>query len=147
MALLGRDVEHRFASEVDHLIADSQIVVVHSALWGFGHQFDCDIRKLPARLISIFLDVLGARRSLAFSTYSFSFCGSHSFDLTNTRSEVGVLSEVGPQWPGAHRTHQPIYSYSIIGPHADSFLGLHARTAWGPGSAMERFEILNARQL
>ena len=140
-------VDRRFADEFSQSAGGSEVIVIHSALWSFGHHFDGNIRQLPRRLIQLMLDVIGPRRTLCFPAYTFSFCGSRVFDIAQTKSEVGALSEAARLWPGAVRTRQPVYSYALIGPHAEMFRGLKAETAFGNFSAMEMFEHLNARQL
>jgi aminoglycoside 3-N-acetyltransferase len=139
--------ERSFADELNYVIGGSDVVVAHSALWTFGHQFDGDIRRLPERLIAIMLEILGPKRSLAMPTYTFSFCSLRKFDLTRSKSEVGTLTEAFRKRTDVIRTLQPIYSYAILGPHAEAFASALALTAFGKGSAMSLFESLNVQQL
>ncbi len=122
-------------------------VVVHTALWAFGHHFGADVRRLPETLLRLMREAIGPRRTIGFPTYSFSFCGSGVFDLVRTKGEVGALNEYARRQPGALRTTQPIYSYVFLGPDAGAFADIRAATAWGAGSAMERMEHLNVRQV
>jgi aminoglycoside N3'-acetyltransferase len=126
---------------------DNVPIVVHTALWSFGHHFGADVRRLPETLLRLMREAVGPRRTIGFPTYSFSFCRNGIFDLLRTKGEVGALNEYARRQTDALRTRQPIYSYVFTGPDSGAFADIRATTAWGAGSAMELMERINVRQV
>lgn len=58
------------------------------------------------------------------------------FDVAETPSRMGVLTEVFRLMPGALRSAHPSHSVTAIGPHARAYTADHhqAETSFGPGS-------------
>jgi aminoglycoside 3-N-acetyltransferase len=148
LMLKKQETETRFREAFSAIAGnDSSALVIHSALWSFGHHFEGDLLNLPLRLLTLMREAVGANRTLVFPTYSFSFCQSSIYDIATTKSEVGVLTEQARHQPGAIRSRQPIYSYAFLGPDAQVGQTFRPVTAWGEGSAMAWMQHANTRQV
>lgn len=83
--------------------------------------------------------------TFAFPAFTFSFCGGKPFHLYESPSETGVLADwVLHYLPNAKRTHHPIYSFVVIGPHADAILACPSSTTFSEDSPFGLFERQNA---
>lgn len=141
-------MDTEFQGEFSALLGDdTEVVVLHSGLWTFGHQFGVDAREVPAHLLRLLLEVLGCERTIIIPSYSFSFCSTREYDLHRTLPETGVLATTALSSEHAVRTKQPVYSNIVFGPRAAELGSLVAQTAWGLGSAMAWFEKINATYL
>ena len=66
------------------------------------------------------------------------------FDIHNTPSERGVLTEFIRQLPGAVRSFHPFHSYAAIGKDAESIVSNVSRHAFGFETPKERLINMNA---
>jgi FkbH-like protein len=84
--------------------------------------------------------------TLVFPAFTFSFTRTGVFDCQNTPSETGMLAD----WvligiPGAIRTANPIYSFSVVGPRAQDIATCKSETTFGDTSPFAVFEAENAK--
>jgi FkbH-like protein len=121
--------------------AKNQLAVIHSSLphleppSGFDRwDFVYAVRELVADGMT-----------LAFPTFTFSFCDGAPYDVKETPSETGVVGDWIRALPEAIRTPHPIYSYAVIGPLAEKIARCENTTTFGPDSALALFEKLNTR--
>lgn len=136
------DFKKSFAS----IISDSdEVVYVTSGIWSLGKCFDAPIREIPNLLIKAIQDVITPERTLIFPVYNWSFCSDGIFDLQNTKSQTGALSETFRLMPEVKRTKNPLYSHCVTGPKADDLLNLKISSVWGDGSEFEWYEKNNIR--
>ena len=80
------------------------------------------------------LDALGPGGTLLLPLFNFGFTKGLPFDIRNTPSKMGVLTEAGRKHPGAVRTGHPIYSFAAIGGQAERFRGVDNISAFGEDS-------------
>ena len=91
-------------------------------------------------------NVLGKSGTIAFPTHSFSLCNTtNEFDLHNTVSESGILSEFLRQQHGAIRQFHPFSSISAIGKNALDICADTTRHAYGPFSPTARLIEADAK--
>lgn len=88
----------------------------------------------PRIVIKSFLDVIGESGTLLLPLFNFDFPRGVTFDIRNTPSHMGALTEMGRLWPGAVRTGHPIYSFAAIGNKAYMFKGLANYSGYGEDS-------------
>src|SRR6266436_1109902 len=69
-------------------------------------------------LIDAMLAAVGANGTLVTPTFSYSFTKGEVFNVRNTPSAVGMVSERFRKRPGVHRTADPIFSFTCSGPLA-----------------------------
>jgi aminoglycoside 3-N-acetyltransferase len=104
------------------------MVMVHSA-------FSLVKRRIPdmkpERLIKQMQELLGSEGTLLMPTFAFRGRQSHyvethtHFDVQNTPSSVGVLTEVFRKMPGVIRSYHPTHSVAGWGRHAKDILSTH----------------------
>jgi len=88
-------------------------VLVHSSYKSLG-----GVEGGPQVVINALLDVLGPQGTLVMPTFNFDFNKGQPWDVRNTPSQMGVLTELVRTDPRAKRVFHPIYSFSIIGKYA-----------------------------
>ena len=88
-------------------------------------------------IIDALLDVLGPEGTLMMSTVSGNVNPEQPvYDVRNTPSTVGTLSNVFRKRPGVIRSLHPVHSIAAYGPKAEFFTEGHldVNTPWSPGS-------------
>ena len=86
--------------------------------------------------------------TIVVSTASFSLCNTDTvFDIANTKSEMGSLTEYVRTRPGSVRSFHPFASYAAIGKNADYICGNNGRNSIGPNSPKARLLELDAQYL
>lgn len=108
-------------------------IFVHSDVAAFGKPKT----RTPNLLFEGLLDALRAAVTEAgtviMPTFTYGFCKGEPFDLENSPSTVGVLTEYFRNQGGVVRTAHPIFSVAIWGRHKDRFLNVGA-DSFGPDS-------------
>ncbi len=89
-------------------------VLVHSSYKSLG-----GVDGGPQVVIDALLDVLGPEGTLVMPAFNFDFNKGQPWDVRSTPSQMGVLTELVRTDPRARRIFHPIYSFSIIGKHAE----------------------------
>jgi aminoglycoside N3'-acetyltransferase len=84
---------------------------------------------------------VGAEATIAVPTYRLHSGGDAPFDRARSPSqEVGVLSELVRQMPGAVRSNCQMHSHAAVGPRAGIFDAVSGGISFGPGSDFEAME-------
>ncbi len=89
-------------------------LMVHSSYKSFG-----GVDGGPQTVIDALLDVLGEEGTLIMPAFNFDFCKGEPWDVRNTPSHMGIITELVRQDPRSLRVFHPIYSFSIIGKRAE----------------------------
>lgn len=116
-------------------VAEGDTLLVHSSL-------SRTLRRMAARgeqvspdsVIESLLEALGDSGTLLLPLFNFDFTQGVAFDMRNSPSHMGALTEAGRLWPGAVRTGHPIYSFAAIGKHADKFREVRNFSGYGEDS-------------
>jgi aminoglycoside 3-N-acetyltransferase len=86
--------------------------------------------------------------TIVVSTASFSLCNTDNvFDILNTPSEMGSLTEYVRTRPGSVRSFHPFASYAAIGKNANYICENTGRINTGPNSPQARLLELDAQYL
>ena len=86
---------------------------------------------------------IGASGTLVIPTFSYSFTRGEPFDVLNTPSSVGMVSECFRRLPGVCRSADPIFSFAARGPHARE-LCAPVQECFGKNSVFGALNQLNA---
>ena len=81
-------------------------------------------KATPQNILDSFLNTVTQNGTLIFPLFNFSFPVTKHFDIRNTPSQMGALTEAARRYPGAVRTGHPIYSFMVIGKQAKLFEGV-----------------------
>ena len=86
--------------------------------------------------------------TIVVSTATFSLCNTENvFDILNTPSEMGSLTEYARTRPGSVRSFHPFSSYAAIGKNANYICENTSRNSIGPNSPKARLLELDAQYL
>jgi len=114
-------------------------VMVHTSYRSLG-----GVEGGAEMVIDVLSELVGPSGTLLFPAFNFqSWTETHYFDILETPSKMGMITELARLRPGSLRTPHPIYSFSVIGPRAREFAGTEDREAYGPNSAFARFHKSN----
>lgn len=119
-------------------------VMVHSRLFTIGRVISGVSKKdVVDAFLSALLRAVGEKGTLIFPTFTLSVCRGGHFDLQNTPSEMGLLSEHARLMAGVVRTPHPFYSSVVLGGSKDFLSGLDLSTSFGTGSIFDRLHAVN----
>lgn len=102
-------------------IQQGDIICVHSHLMGFGKPTIKKQDFLKA-IVETLIETVGYEGTLIMPAFSYSFCKNEIFDMENTPSVIGILTEYFRKLPGVKRTWHPIFSFAIGGKMLDEYL-------------------------
>lgn len=69
-----------------------------------------------------FFDVIGESGTLIMPTFTYSFCKNENYDINQSKSTMGVLTEYFRNLKYVKRTNDPIFSFAIKGAKENLFL-------------------------
>ncbi|MCZ2127877.1 MAG: AAC(3) family N-acetyltransferase [Anaerolineales bacterium] len=95
-------------------------------------------------VIDALVELAGKDGTLLFPNFNFqSWTETHYFDVKETPSKMGAITEIARLRPNALRTPHPIYSFAVIGARAEEFAKADDAEAYGPNSAFALFHKIN----
>jgi len=86
------------------------------------------------KFVDTFIYHLGNDGTLIIPTYNWDFCRGKKFDIKETKSECGALSNFVLSRNDFKRTKHPIYSFAVWGKHQNYLCKLNNKSAWGNNS-------------
>jgi aminoglycoside 3-N-acetyltransferase len=103
-------------------------LLVHSSLRSFGH-----VEGGAVTVIEALLELLGGRGNLIMPTLSFSSIDESQpyFDMDQTPSDCGIVTEMFRRYPGVLRSRHPLSSAAAFGPDAAYLTEGHLDTPCG----------------
>jgi aminoglycoside 3-N-acetyltransferase len=127
-------------------VAAGDILMVHSSLSSLGF-----VPGGASTVIDALLAAVGPEGTLVLPTHSWEIMerGCRTFDVRNTPSCVGAMTERFRKMPGARRSLHPTHSVAAIGPRAEELIGKHeyALTPCGAGSPYAKLLLAGGRVL
>ena len=98
-------------------IKDNDLVMVHSSYKSLG-----GVDGGAETVVNAFTELVNPKGAVFFPTYTIdAWCGGRYFDIAETPSEMGAITETARNKPGAFRTKHPIHSFSILGAYRYAF--------------------------
>jgi aminoglycoside 3-N-acetyltransferase len=125
-------------------INNNDIVFVHSDISVFGKLCNFGRNFLFDTLIGAIKEAVGIGGTILMPTFSYSFCNNEKFDVHNTKSTVGVLTEHFRNQPDVKRTIHPIFSISIWGKYQKKFLDI-GKDSFGKKSVFYKLHKMNGK--
>lgn len=121
-------------------IKQGDTIVVHTSYKSLG-----GVEGGADAVIDVMCELVGKNGTVMFPAFNFqSWTETHYFDVMETPSKMGMITEMARLRPHAKRTPHPIYSFSVWGARADEFSKTEDGEAYGPNSAFALFHKLNA---
>jgi aminoglycoside 3-N-acetyltransferase len=99
------------------------VLIVHASLRAIGR-----VVGGPQAVVEALIDALGSDGTLLMPVFSNPVPGQ-PFDLRNTPSRTGLITETFRQRPGVVRSLHPTHSVAALGPLAEQLTADHARTS------------------
>jgi aminoglycoside 3-N-acetyltransferase len=96
-------------------------------------------------ILESFRLAVGREGTLLLPLFNFGFARGEPFDIRSTPSKMGALTEAARLHSASVRTGHPIYSFAVLGRHAEAFRGLENFSAYGPDSPFARLRELGGK--
>lgn len=91
-------------------------ILLHSNLTRLFRSFYKNSLKITSSdILDSLINFIGAHGTLVLPTFNFQFPSTQRFDINNTKSEMGVLTEIARSNSNFIRSGHPIYSFATIG--------------------------------
>lgn len=104
-------------------IKKGDTLCVHSQVFSLGKPI-LSKEEFFETIVKILQDAVGGEGKLIMPTFTYSFCNGKVYDVRNSPSTVGVLTEYFRKMPGVVRTNHPIFSFSIWGRDKEEYLDI-----------------------
>lgn len=123
------------------------LVLVHSSLMKLMRKVKRDFGEMvtPQMVYDSLLMALSDEGTLVLPLFNFDFGDSKFFDIRETPSQMGALTEIGRLDPKAIRTGHPIYSFSVRGKLAKEFEGIDNKSGYGKDSPFAKIHELGGK--
>jgi aminoglycoside 3-N-acetyltransferase len=95
-------------------------------------------------LIDAIESAVGSDGTLVMPAFSYSFTKGEPFDICNTPSAVGMVTERFRKRPTVRRTSDPIFSFACKGPRAQELCAIPIKECFGAESPFAVLHRLNA---
>ena len=115
-------------------------LLVHSSYKSFG-----GVDGGPQTVIDALLEVLGDDGTLVMPTFNFDFCKGAPWDVRETPSQMGFMTNLVREDVRATRVFHPIYSFAVIGKYAEEFGNLRYKSAYAKDSAFGKLRELDGK--
>src|SRR5258706_8105013 len=121
-------------------IKQGDTIVVHTSYKSLG-----GVEGGVDAVIDAMRELVGKNGTVLFPAFNFqSWTETHYFDVMETPSKMGMITEQARLRQDAKRTPHPIYSFSVLGPRAEEFSKTEDVEAYGPRPVFALFHKLNA---
>lgn len=119
-------------------INHGDVLLIHSSMFRLMRQARRrHIKLMPEHVLKSFMLAVGETGTLLFPTFKIQVSDIIDFDICNTPSSMGALTEVARKHPDAIRTEHPILSFAVIGRKAMHFKKCSDFTGIGKGSPFD----------
>lgn len=121
-------------------IKRGDVICVQSSYKGLG-----ELEGGPLTLAKALIEIIGAEGTLLMPAYNFkSWTEEHYFDIKETSSGVGILTDMFRKMEGVKRTQHPIHSLSVWGKLRDEICTIDAENSFGENSVFSYLLKINA---
>ena len=118
----------------------ADVVLVYSSYNSFG-----GVDGGPQIVIDAILNVITLEGTLIVPTYNWDFCSGKTFDVNETPSTSGIISELIRKNPKSKRVLHPIYSHSVIGKSKEEIGDMRYKSSFGKDSVFAKLRELNGK--
>lgn len=124
-------------------IAPGDVVYVASSMMALGQ-----LQNPVEDTLWALRECVGPEGTLVMPAFNFSFCRGEAFDVAETPSDCGVLTEAFRRLPDARRSSSPpFHSVTAIGPLAEEICGRESITSFGSDSVFQYLVDIDAKHL
>jgi len=128
-------------------VVKGDILLVHSSLKRLLKKVTDELREkvTPSMVYESLMESVGKEGTLILPLFNFDFPKAKYFDISNTPSHMGALTEVARNHPDSVRTGHPIYSFAVRGKHADKFKDIDNQSGYGPDSPFSVLQHMDGK--
>ena len=123
-------------------VKEDDVLLVHSSFNSLGN-----ISNDPNDVIDALLEILGKNGTLIFPTFNFDFCNGVPFNVNETPSQMGIITEFVRKNPNSIRTKDPVYSFAIMGKLRKELGNLVYESCYGKNSMFAQLRKHNGKIL
>lgn len=105
-------------------IHKGDVIMVHSDIKPFGRLGTSDKDFLLQSIIDAIKESVGGNGTIIMPTFTYSFFKNEAYDIKNSKSAVGVLTEYFRKQLDVSRTIHPTHSVAIWGRHKNELLSI-----------------------
>ncbi|HXF84743.1 MAG TPA: AAC(3) family N-acetyltransferase [Anaerolineales bacterium] len=121
-------------------VEEGDTLLVHSSYKSLG-----PVDGGPQTVIRALEAALGADGTLIMPTFNFDFTKGIPWDVRTTPSKMGVLTELVRTDPRAKRVFHPIYSFAVLGKHAEMLGSLRYKSSYERNSVFGKLRDLDGK--
>jgi aminoglycoside 3-N-acetyltransferase len=126
-------------------VLENDIIMVHSEISSIGRPAGISKEILLGLWISALQECV-PDGTIIMPTYNFTFASTGFFDLQNTPSTTGALTNFFLRQDGVKRTHHPMWSHAAWGRDQDYFCNISCE-AFGENSIAEKMVLRHGKSL
>lgn len=118
-------------------IKKGDVLMVHSDLAALGRPPEHFLQKKDlflSKILGLFKEAVGPEGTILMPTFTYSFMKSEMYDVDNTPSTAGVLTEFFRKQKNIIRTQNPNLSFAVWGKEKDFFINGLSHDSYGPDS-------------
>jgi aminoglycoside 3-N-acetyltransferase len=120
-------------------VSAGDTIMVHSSYKSLG-----GVKGGADTVIDALLESVGDEGTVLFPTFNFkSWVDTHYFDIRETASHMGIITELARCREDAIRTPHPLYSFAVLGSRQEEFSACEDVEAVGDNSVFALFHKLN----
>ena len=127
-------------------VCEGDTLLIHSSIKATLRRYiKLKVKITPQDILGSFLKALGDSGTLLLPLFNFDFTQGVAFDIRNTPSQMGALTEIARIHPMAVRTGHPIYSFAVIGSKAEAFRGIDNFSGYGANSPFAMLRAMGGK--
>lgn len=128
-------------------LQEGDLVLVHSSLKKLLVKLKIKFGEFvtPKIIYESLIQTLGNKGTLVLPLFNFDFPKTKFFNINETPSQMGILTEICRSEKEAVRTGHPIYSFSIIGKLSNQFKGIDNKSGYGYNSPFAKLKELDGK--
>ncbi len=128
-------------------VDEGDVLLVHSSIKHLLLKIKTDFGIVigPKTIFDSLQRSLGTSGTLILPLFNFDFPKTKFFDIRQTPSQMGALTEIGRTNKDVVRTGHPIYSFSIVGGYANEFKNIDNYSGYGADSPFAKIRELNGK--
>jgi aminoglycoside 3-N-acetyltransferase len=125
-------------------VAKGDTVFLHSDAFVTAELEGKDINEKAEVLFAGILDAIGEEGTLVVPTFTYSATKGEVYNVEETKSDVGLLTEIFRKRPGVIRTLNPVFSVAVTGAGAKAFADAAIDDSFGENTSFGLLYQLNA---
>ena len=125
-------------------VREGDIVMVHSDIGSFGRLSTTNKEFLLRHLVQAIQESIGKEGTIIMPTFTYSFLKNQPFDVQESKSTVGTLTEYFRKLRKVARTVHPTHSVAVYGKKKENFLDIGKGT-FDKNSIFGKVHALNGK--